>query len=169
MREKVYTRVSFSFLIFCLFVISDIFCSLTKYSVPREHIFSSATSNITTWVRMYHLQYLTSEYVFKCPSINDYRIICDHDWSEIHSDLLHCRHANANYYRKIKVISFCVIGLETFVIVSGLVYVCYLRITLKRTYEAKSMRMSSIENNPEVTWKYVDVLYSLYLIIFQVK
>ena len=151
MYEKVYTRVSFPFLVFYLFVISDIFCSLTKYSVPREHIFSSATSNITTWVRMYHLQHLTSEYVFKCPSINDYRIICDHDWSEIHSDLLQCRHANAKFYREIKVISFCVIGLETFVIVSGLLYVCKLRITLKRTYETKSMRMSAIQNNQEVT------------------
>ena len=151
MYEKVYTRVSLSFLVFYLLVISDIFCSLTKYSVPREHILSSATSNITTWVRMYHLHHLTSENVFKCPSMDDYRIICDHDWSDIHSELLKCRHANAKYYRKIRVISFCVIGLETFVIVSGLLYVCKLRITLKRTYEAKTMRMSSIQNNSEVT------------------
>ena len=155
MYEKVYTRVSFPFLVFYLFVISDIFCSLTKYSVPREHIFSSSTSNITTWVRMYHLQHLTSELVFKCPSMDDYRIICDHDWTVIHSELLNCRHANANYYRRIRVISFCVIGLETFVIVSVLLYVCKLRIRLKRTYEAKTMRMSTVEtinqNNSEVT------------------
>ena len=151
MYEKVYTRIPFLFLVVYLFVISDIFCSLTKYSVPREHIFSSSTSNITNWIRMYHLQHLSSEYVFKCPCIDDYRIICDHDWSVIHSDLLNCRHANANYYRKIKVVTFCVIGLETFVIVSGMFYVCKLRITLKRTYEAKSVRMSSIQNNPEVT------------------
>ena len=150
MNLREYIRFSSSIVLY-IFTLFDIVSNSARHTTPREHIFKPTTSNLTEWVQKYHLQHLTSEYVFKCPSTYDYRILCDHDWSGIHRELLNCRHANSKYFRKIRTISFSVIGVETLLIACGLIYVCNLRFRLKRTYETITMRLSSIENNREVT------------------
>ena len=150
MNLREYIRFSSSIVLY-VFTLYDIVSISARIATPREHIFKPTTSNLTSWVQKYHLQHLTSEYVFKCPTPNDYRILCDHDWGDIHKKLLNCRHIRSKYFRKIRSTTFAVIGVETVIIFGGLFYVCKLRISLRRSYEEVNIRMSSIQNNQEIS------------------
>ena len=148
--ELLHTRVSFVLVLFYIVPQLELTCSSQKSFIAREYVVKSTSSNLTAWIQTYHQQHLTSEYVFKCPTPNDYRILCDHDWVDIHKELLNCRHIRTKYFRKIRATTFAVIGVETMLIIGGLFYVCKLRILLRRSYDEVNVRMSSIQNNPEV-------------------